>query len=58
MFVKQVLERISVVRGRDYKGEQHIFLVNLNKCCDFDDLLIDAYLKESYCINQQSMNFF
>ena len=33
-------------------------LVNLNKCCDFDDLLIDAYLKKSHCTNQQSMNFF
>ena len=34
IFVKQVLERKAFVRGREYTGEEHISLVNLNKCCD------------------------
>ena len=48
MFVNKFSSEEAFVRGREYTGEQHISLVDLNNCCDFDDLLINAYVKKSY----------
>ena len=47
-FVNKFYSEEAFVRGREYTGEQHISLVDLNNCCDFDDLLINAYVKKSY----------
>ena len=48
VYVTQLDDMRNVFRITLMTGEQHISLVDLNNCCDFDDLLINAYVKKSY----------